>query len=434
MSGINYSAVQTGDQRQAENALRSAAKLALRAQTVAGPASHSQPGASENRSLAHGENYCKEGFVMTSKERFYATVNYTSPDRPLIAPLEGQSRVWERLYNYFDVPFKVEGNLDKLPIFFSGFDEKSHEIFSQKVGLDFRSVSPGYIGPELKVYDDGSWDGLFGERWKQEPFTGGFYEKTCHKPLAGFTEVDELKNYRFPSADWYDYNTVAVQCDKYSGYAIYTEGPGAMDYLNGIGFLRGVEQVYIDIALEDPVYLTIVEKRFNFFYEKVRRTLEAAKGKIDAVRCGEDLGTQLGPIINPEKFRTILGPKYRDFFKMIHSYGAKTMMHSCGSVRDFIPIFIDLGLDILEVVQVDAKGMDIEGLHRDFYKKIVFSGSMSVQNLLPKGTPEDIVREVERRKCLFRDGGIIVGPTNVMQIDMPTGNFVAMCKAIGCLI
>lgn len=169
------------------------------------------------------------------------------------------------------------------------------------------------------------------------------------------------------------------------------------------------------------------------FYERIKRTLEAAEGEIDIVRFGEDLGTQLGPIISPEKFIKLFAPKYEKLFQLVHSYGAKTMLHSCGSIRAFIPILINIGLDILDVVQVDAVNMNIVDLHQEFYRKIVYCGSMSVQSLLAKGTPEEIKNEVELRKKLFSDGGIIIGPTNVMQVDMSAENFAAMCRAIGCL-
>lgn len=370
---------------------------------------------------------------MNSKERFIATINYSTPDRPMLSPLEGQNRVWVKLYDFFEVPYHIDGDIDNIPTQYGGFGGKTHETFMSRIGMDFRGVGPGYIGPELKTYGDGSWEGIWGERWDRDRFEGGTYEKTCYLPFAKIDDIGQLKSTRFPSAEWFDYSGISEQCDRYKDYAVFTGGPGNADFINGISFLRGVEQVLIDIALEDPVYLYIVEKRYEFFYEHVRRILEAAKGKIDAVRFGEDLGTQLSPIISPETFSKLLGPKYKALFDMVHSYGAKTMLHSCGSVRAFIPIFIDLGLDILEVVHVDAKGMDIEGLHRDFYKKLVFCGSISVQTLLPKGSPAEIEAEIHLRKELFHEGGIIIGPTNIMQVDMPVENFVVMCRAIGTI-
>lgn len=370
---------------------------------------------------------------MNPRERFFATINYQTPDRPLLAPLDAQNGVWEKLYRYFNIPFELEGDADKIPPRFEGLEPEAHAGFMVKTGEEFRRIGPRYVGPAPKIHEDGSWDGMWGERWKLVSFESGSYAETCYLPFAQIEDAGDLENVSFPSADWFDYSDIKNQCRKHEGYVLLTESSGSGDFINGIAFLRGVEQVLVDIALEDPVYLSIAEKRFRFFYEKIKRTLEAAEGKIDVVRFGEDLGTQLGPIISLEKFTRLFAPKYKKLFDLVHSYGAKTMLHSCGSVRQFIPSLIDIGLDILDVVHVDAAGMNIVDLHRDFYKKIVFCGSISVQTLLPNGTPGEIRKEVALRKDLFSEGGIIIGPTNILQVDMPVENYIAMCEAIGCL-
>jgi uroporphyrinogen decarboxylase len=350
---------------------------------------------------------------MNSKQRFYASIHYEKPDRPPIAPLHAQVDVWKKLYEYFKVT--------------------THEDFQLIVGEDFRSIEPRYIGPELRTFEDGSWEGIWGERYKWVSFGSSANAEAVYHPYATITSIDEAKKLRYPSPDWYDYSVVKEQCQKYDDYALYAGSMGHGDFLNGVAFCRGVQQVLLDVAVEDPVYLYFVERRYEFFYEQIKRILEAGEGKIDVVRFGDDLGTQTGPIINPKTFEKLFAPKYEKFFSLVHQYGAKTMMHSCGSIKAFIPLFIDIGLDILDVVQVDAANMDIEELHRDFYGKIVFSGSISVQNLLRNGSVETIQEEIVRRKKLFADGGIFIGPTNIMQVDMPIENFVAMCTAIGCM-
>ncbi len=95
----------------------------------------------------------------------------------------------------------------------------------------------------------------------------------------------------------------------------------------------------MDVALESDVYLYLVEKRFELHMELTKRTLIEADGAIDIVYCGEDLGTQIGPLINPIQFKKLFASKYRALFDLAHSYGAKAMMHSCGSIQPFIPIF-----------------------------------------------------------------------------------------------
>jgi uroporphyrinogen decarboxylase len=121
----------------------------------------------------------------------------------------------------------------------------------------------------------------------------------------------------------------------------------------------------------------------------------------------------------------------QEYFDLAHKYGARAMMHSCGSVRDLIPRFIDMGLDILDVVQVDAAGMSIAELHREFHGKIVLRGTISVQSTLPFGTRADVRREVALRQELYRDGGMIIGPTHAIQPLTPVENVLEMYRVIG---
>ncbi|GHU61063.1 uroporphyrinogen decarboxylase [Clostridia bacterium] len=371
---------------------------------------------------------------MNPKERFYASVEYRTPDRPPLVPLAAQNPVWEKLYDSFGVKgYKEEKEYGKPEAKYYCYTPIAHEEFQRKIGEDFRRVEPRYTGPELSHYEDNTWEGFWGERYKYSSLGWGEFVEDIYRPFANVQTPEELDDFRMPSADWFDYSGVEALCDQYEGYAIFTGDAGHGDFINGNAFCRGVEQTLMDIALEDPVWIKLSNQRFDFFYEKIRRTLEAANGKIDVVYFGDDLGTQLAPVINPDTFSKLIAPYYEKLFAMVHSFGAKTMMHSCGSVRHFISGLIDSGLDILDTVQTDAANMDIEDLHQEYYKKIVFCGTLSVQTLLPKGTPEEITAEIEKRKRLFAEGGIFIGPSNIMQNDMPIENFVAMLKAIGTI-
>ena len=368
---------------------------------------------------------------MTSKERFKRACEYNSPDRPPLNSLIGQPIVWEKLYRYYKIPMPGGYPAHNQPgTRFAGLDPHAHELFMQRVGQDFRTISPTYTGPPEKINPDGSWVTMWGITYKWEPFEDGFYETTIGLPFAGIERVEDLENYPFPTTDWYDYDSVPALCKMHKDYALTAGDPGCLDFINGIAFGRGVEQVLLDIAQEDPVYMYLIKKRFEFFYEHTKRILEKAQGAIDMVHVGEDLGTQTGPIINPSVFKEMHLPYYKKFFEMAHSYGAKTSLHCCGSIREFIPMLIEAGLDILDVVQVDAANMDLASLHKEFYGKIMFSGTLSVQSLLPKATPAEIKEKVQETKNLFKKGGITLGPSNLMQVDMPPENFDAMVEAI----
>jgi len=203
--------------------------------------------------------------------------------------------------------------------------------------------------------------------------------------------------------------------------------------MNGIARCRGVEQVLFDVATEDPVYQRLVAERFRYFYETAERALQAADGEIDLLHCGEDLGTQRGPIISVRAFDRLFAPYYCQYFELAHRYGARVLMHSCGSVRAFLPTLIDLGLDVLDVVQVAAEGMELDGLKRDFGSSLGFSGTMCVQTILPFGTVAEVIDETKRRIELFAEGGLILGPTHAIQPLTPLENVLAMYRMAGSL-
>ncbi len=334
---------------------------------------------------------------------------------------------------YDRIPVKRFGTPEINQQLMEYFGVKQHDQLLEMVGDDFRYVNPRYIGPELQSYPDGSWDGIFGERYKNIAFPGGVYAEAVYLPFAGVEDVEELDSLPMPSPQWYDYASVEEQCQKYAGYALIAGDPSTPDFINGIARCRGVEQVILDMGLKSPVFLELVERRFQFFYEKVEKTLQAGRGKIDIVHFGDDLGTQNGPLISPATFDELFAEKFRTLFELAHRYGARTMMHSCGSVYRFIPRLIDLGLDILDVIQVQAADMAIDRLAKEFGKDLAFCGSMCVQSFLPFGTVDDVKREVDRRLQLFPDGGLILGPSHAIQVGTPIENILAMYRQAGSL-
>lgn len=351
---------------------------------------------------------------MQSRERFFSAMAYEGYDR-MPTHYYGTPEINQRLMAHFGAA-DMAGVLDVLD-------------------TDFRSVMPAYQGPELRTFPDGSYEGIWGEHYKHVPFRdgSGTYPEACYLPYAQVEDAAQLENFRFPSADWYDYSTIGDQCARHQGRVRILGGAGDPDFINGISRGRGMEQVLMDIATEDPVLLGLMRRRFDYVLERNRRVLEAAGGGIDIVAFGEDLGNQRGLLISPQAYTKLFAPYMKTLFDQAHAYGARTMMHSCGSVYHLIPTLIELGLDILEVVQTDAENMDIERLHDEFYGRIAFCGSMSVQSVLPFGSVQEVREAVRLRQRLFARGGMIIAPSHALQVDTPLENILAMYEEIGSL-
>jgi uroporphyrinogen decarboxylase len=125
----------------------------------------------------------------------------------------------------------------------------------------------------------------------------------------------------------------------------------------------------------------------------------------------------------------MIKPKQRRLVNAIKKKtNAKLFYHSCGATRDLIPDLIDLGFDILNPVQVSAKGMDTGKLKQDFGRDITFwGGGVDTQHVLPFGKPQDVADEVKRRiDDLAPGGGFVFAAVHNIQALVPPENIVAM--------
>lgn len=335
---------------------------------------------------------------------------------------------------YDRIPIKHEATPEVNRMIMQHFGLTNMEQVLRVVGDDFRYVEPVYCGPELRTFPDGSIEGYFGEHYRYAEFEGGRYLEACYLPYAGIETLDKLDCSHFPSADWFDFSTIRQQCEALKDrHAICFGTAGDMDFINSIARARGMEEVLMDLLEDNEVFLEIMEARFNFYFEQHRRALEAAGGLIDFTHVGDDLGNQRGQMISHEIFERHLAPKYKKYFDMVHSYGARTMMHMCGTVEAFLPRLIEIGLDVQDVVQPTTPEMDIGYLQSHYGERLTFCGSVCVQTTIAWGSVADVEREVHRRLDLFPKGGLFLGPSHAVQVGSPLENILALYRTAGSL-
>jgi len=337
---------------------------------------------------------------------------------------------------YDRIPVKHEGTPEINQMLMQHFGLTTLEQVLRVLGDDFRYADAVYCGPELRSFPDGSIEGYWGEHYKYAEFEGGKYLESVYQPFAGVETLEQLDRSHFPTADWFDYSTIRAQCEalQKQGVAICCGTAGDMDFINSIARARGTEQVLMDLFTDDPVFLAIMEARFQFYFNQHKRVLEAAGGLIDFTHIGEDLGTQIAPLISDEIFEKHFAPKFKAYFEMAHSYGAKTMMHICGCVIAFLPRLAELGLDVYDVVQPTTPQTDIAELQKLVGDRLTFCGSVCVQSTLAFGTQQDVEREVKRRLALFPKGGLFLGPTHAIQVGSPLENILALYRTAGSLM
>jgi uroporphyrinogen decarboxylase len=260
----------------------------------------------------------------------------------------------------------------------------------------------------------------------------GTYQHALHLPFAEIKTLEDVENYPWPVVGDFDFSSIAEECKAASSFVRVCGHNAICDIMNAVGYRgRGGEQLIYDIMSNDDVGTAIIDRHIDFDYEYCKKTLEAGQGMFDVLQMGEDCGTQIGPLFSPKKFINFFAPRIKRFVDLAHHYGAVCKIHSCGSYRELIPIFIEeIGMDILGV-QPEPAGMDPKELKRDFGDRVVFSEMLSIQNTLPTGSMEECKREAEDLvEAVGKEGGFIFGPPNRITLDIPIKNVLASYSAV----
>ena len=193
--------------------------------------------------------------------------------------------------------------------------------------------------------------------------------------------------------------------------------------------------------MENALILTVTDHAlFEAFLSKLTEVLDGFYDAflsvvgpyVSIVEMAEDLGTNNGPMFNPEIYRKFIKPKHKKTIELIKKKAphAKVMLHCDGAVRKFIPDLIDIGVDILNPIEGHLRGMDPVELKKDFGKDLVFQGGVDVKNVLNNGSIEDVRREVRLRiEQMAEGGGYILAPAHNFGNDIPLENMLAFFEA-----
>ncbi len=198
--------------------------------------------------------------------------------------------------------------------------------------------------------------------------------------------------------------------------------------------IRDIEEWYISTAMRRDYVYKVFEGQCEIALQNLRLLIDALGDKVQvAFTTGTDFGTQQGLFISPKTYRDLYQPFHKAINNFIHKNSNwKIFIHSCGSVRDLIPHFIESGFDILNPVQCSATGMDPAELKKEFGKDIIFwGGGVDTQKTLPFGTPQEVYEEVSQRIKIFNNPvGMVFNSIHNIQAKTPIENMLAMFRAI----
>ncbi len=364
----------------------------------------------------------------SSRDRVWKALNHQVPDR---VPLDFGSRgsglalgAYEELKKHLGVSTHTQVLDMRLGL--AAIDESILNRFHIDTRYVYVKSSKSW-DPKAHPRDD-----TFVDEWGatlKRP-QGGFYYDHVGFPIKE-PALEALITHPWPDPD----DPSRYEGLKEIAKAFYEKGYAVGTYMKGtfetIWILRGFEQALMDMVLEAKFYHALADKVSEILSRMVQHFLAEVGDYLHFFCITCDLGTQLAPMISPSDYKAFVKPYEKRIYEAIRQKSkSKVAQHSCGAIFKLIPHLIDAGIDILNPIQTNAKGMDTALLKKEFGKDLCFWGGIDAQKILPDGVPEDVEREVKRViQDLSPEGGFLFAPTHDIQTFTPPENIIALYES-----
>jgi uroporphyrinogen decarboxylase len=370
---------------------------------------------------------------MTSRERVWKAINHQEPDRvPLdigggtssTIMIEGYDRLKEHLGISGET--KIMNKVFRLA--------RLDEAAMQRLGSDTRPLTAkpprNWTPPPT---EPGTYKDIWGVTWRQVTYGDNWlYWELADHPLANAT-IEDLDRYPWP--DPLDPGFTAGLEDEVktlyhdTPYAIVADG-GFKSFWEQAYFMRGLEQTFMDL-IENPEFVSaLLNKLLEINMAGTGRFLDIAGPYIQVFRSADDLASQTAPLMSPATYREILKPVYKKYYDFVHTKtNAKIFYHTDGNIIPLMDDLMEIGVDILNPVQVSAL-IETSELKARYGENLVYWGAIDTQRVLPLGTRDEVRAEVRKRiHDLAPGGGYVLASVHNIQPDVPPQNILAMADA-----
>jgi len=350
---------------------------------------------------------------MTPRERVLCALERGIPDRVPV--------------NYITNP-TVHGRLAE----HLGFVKTEMEGVLRALGVDFRGVYAAYSGSPLFEAPPGRQvDPVYGCIMRWVPNKDGGYYDFCDFPLKD-AAPEMVEAFPAPSPDDFDYDTAADEIKAFAAenFAVWIGGAGHADIINATGRVMGMEDTLVNLQVEDEATLAYIDRRISMELSVLERLLDRSAADITFVWMGEDLGTQISPMISLDLYRRVFRPRHQRYIDLAKAYGKPVMVHTCGSSSWAYDDFVEMGVSAVDTLQPEAVNMSPAYLKGRFGDRLAFHGCISTAGPLAYGTAEDITKNVrETLEIMMPGGGYMLSPTHAIQDNTPVENIIAMYRA-----
>jgi uroporphyrinogen decarboxylase len=369
--------------------------------------------------------------TMTGRARIKATLSHEMPDRiPIDAGSTNCTTFTKKAYE--DLVREMGIEVGDCAFIMENFQiVRMDERVLEKLGIDTRGIlaKPGR-NIVKRVIDQRTYV----SEWNitHHMPEGGLYFDIVENPLRE-ASVEDLAHFEWPDPlDGTRVEGLRAEAVKRHTEALYALVGDMVDtgIFEPCWYLRGFEQFLMDLVINKEFAHALLESMLQIQLKRYERFLREVGEFLDVVFVGDDLATSESTILSVDLYREMIRPYQKRYFEGLKRLtGAQIMYHSCGNISPFLGDLIELGVTILNPVQVNAHGMDPVNLKKQYGDTLTFWGGIDTSSVLPRGSAKDVESEVQRRIAELGPTGYVLCPVHDVQPDVPGRNILAMVAA-----
>ena len=302
-----------------------------------------------------------------------------------------------------------------------GLSHRRLELEVRRNYSDGRQLYPREILPDSTLFDEYGIGHSKGSEF-------AFHMTRMHHPLQGASE-EEIMNYPYPSVDVSKVEDLRKKIASLHDRGLASFAFMQMTVWEASWYLRSMEELMTDMMMEDDSASVLLDKITAFACSKARTYSSAG---IDILSLGDDIGTQNSLMLDVGLWERWLQPRLEMVIREAKKIKPDILIfyHSCGYIIPFIDKLIETGVEILNPIQPEC--MDFNKVHDSFSDRVSFWGTIGTQQLLPYGTKEEVRKTtLERLEKCGAKGGIVIGPTHIVEPEVPWENLAAITEAVG---
>jgi len=316
------------------------------------------------------------------------------------------------------------GQPDRVPIYEGAINQAVVEAICpggtyhdliEKLDLDMVRITEG---TSFEPVDETK--GLYKDKWGITYKKGNQFQDY---PIAGpIQSREDLHRYRPPDPmDPIHYRDLPKTLARFKGQrAIIWKG---LDGFSTASFLRGMEQLMLDMLLEPEMAFALMEMANEF---QTRVAVEAVRRGAEIVVLLDDYADNKGPLMGVKLFQKFVLPYLRKTVQTIKDAGGYVIKHTDGNIWPILDMIVDTGIDAINPLEPTA-GMDIGEVKRRLEGRVCVIGNVDCGELLCRGTQAEVRQAV--RECIRAaspGGGHIISSSNSIQFAVRPENYVAM--------